>query len=105
MQITLSGILNENDSKKHNFLHPSENNNSDEEENEENDVNLITEFEFIIGFSLIFDSTFNATYDFSEYITSTSQCEPFVEVVLWQRNNVLDSKFHWVRIHLFYELL
>ena len=98
MQITLSGILNVNEPKTFDFLHPSKNNNTDENEEEENDVNLITEFEFILGFSLIFDSTFNATFDFTEYITSSSQCEPSVEVVLWQRKKVLDNKHHWVRI-------
>lgn len=59
-------------------------------------MNSISKVEFIIGFSLIFDSTYDASFDFSDYITRSSKNEPSVEVVLWQPNKVLDSKYHWL---------
>lgn len=100
MQITLSGILEINDSKTQNFSYPRNINNttSENEDVEDNDVNLNIKMEFIIGFSLIFDSTYDSTYDFSQYITSSSKCEPVVEIVLWQRTKLLDSKHSWVRM-------
>lgn len=97
MQITLSGILDVKDVKTQNFTF---NNISHEEDasGSKLDVNTIDNMAFIIGFSLIFDSVYDADFDFTPFITSQSTCEPFVEICLWQREiDQQQIKYHWVK--------
>lgn len=102
LQITLSGILDVKDVKTHKFTF----NNLSHEEGEL-DVNKIDNMAFIIGFSLIFDSVYDADFDFTPCITSQSTSEPFVEICLWQReiDQQQQIKYHWVILKHFCKFL
>ncbi len=60
-------------------------------------MNYVEEIDFITGFSLIFDPTFDSTYNFNSFITRSSTCDPFVEVALRCQHGADDkSKYRWV---------
>lgn len=63
----------------------------------ENFINTINDYDFIVGFSLIFDKQFDQHYNFNaQIINPESNGEASVEIRLWQREIENDSKYKWV---------
>lgn len=92
MQITINGILGAVSAKKQEFKFYDNNSTTGSEDF----VNTIDDKEFIQGFSLIFDRTYNEKFNFNQFINVHSNEDPTVEIRLWQRETDHESNYQWV---------
>lgn len=92
-QITISGILSAVTAKKQEFKFY----NSNTSGNEQDFINTIDDSEFIQGFSLIFDKTYDEKFNFDQFINAHSSEDPTVEIQLFNsRDSDHESEYQWV---------